>query len=604
MHFMKTFITTILLCFILFPATAQTSLLDKRITISLVEVTLPEALNKIGKAGNCSFTYNSSLISDQQLVTLYAIDRTIGAILTDLFKGSVSFKAKERYIILKKVALTPKPSQFILAGFVEDESTGEKLRDASVYDKDLINSVLTDEWGYFHMKFNKQTDSVHLSVSKGGYVDTLMILPPQNRTSMKVKLHTKPVVTAAVVDTAKQEEPLQLPYESNPNVQNISDTIYRDIQLSFLPYIGTNKGLSGNTINDYSINFLGGYSLGTREIELGFFFNIDRGDVGWLQIAGVGNLVGRNVDGIQASGFANINGGKMTGLQLSSFNANRGQTSGLQVGALGNASLRSLNGLQIGGFANYANKRSRGMQIAGGANVMTGQLRGMQLAGAVNVVTGNISGSQLAGVSNIATKKVRGSQISAAFNYGNNVRGTQIGILNFADSLGGVPIGLISYVNHGYHRLELSADEIFYANLAFRTGVRKFYNIILAGIQPNELSTNNYNWTFGYGLGTARKISSGIHLNIDITSQHVSARDFTSSMSLLNKLHVGLDFKLARKFWIYGGVTFNGYISEISATDKPNLFRNYQPSFIHNQNWDTTYNINSWWGAKVALRFL
>ncbi len=601
---MKFFTITTLLSLFLCSALAQSSPLDKKITISLVEVTLPEALNKISKAGDFSFSYNSSLISDEQIVTLYAIDRTVGSILTDLFKGTVSFKAKGRYIILKKVALTPKPSQFVIAGFVEDEGTGEKLKDVSVYDKALINSVLTDEWGYFQMKFNKQTDSIHVAVSKGGYADTVMVLPPQSRTSLKVKLHTRQVAAPVAVDTAKQEEPLQLPYESNPNVQNISDTIYRDIQISFLPYIGTNKGLSGNTINNYSINFFGGYSLGTREIELGFFFNIDRGDVGWLQVAGVANLVGRNVDGIQASGFANINGGKMTGLQLSSFNGNRGQTNGLQIGALGNASLRSLNGMQIAGFANYANKRSRGMQIAGGANVMTGPLRGMQLAGAVNVVTGNISGSQLAGVSNIATRKVKGSQISAAFNYGKNVQGTQIGILNFADSLGGVPIGLISYVNHGYHRIELSADELFYANLAFRTGARKFYNILLAGIQPNEISTNKYNWTFGYGLGTARKISSGIHLNIDVTAQHVSARDYTSSMSLLNKLHVGLDFKLARKFWIYGGVTFNGYISEITASDKPDLFKNYQPKFIHNQNWDTTYNIASWWGAKVALRFL
>lgn len=74
----------------------------------------------------------------------------------------------------------------------------------------------------------------------------------------------------------------------------------------------------------------------------------------------------------------------------------------------------------------------------------------------------------------------------------------------------------------------------------------------------------------------------------------------TSSMSLLNKLHLGLDFKLVRKFSIYGGITFNGYITEISATDKPNVFKNYQPPFIHNQNGDSPYTIASWWGAKVV----
>jgi hypothetical protein len=129
---MKFFTITTLLSLFLCSALAQSSPLDKKITISLVEVTLPEALNKISKAGDFSFSYNSSLISDEQIVTLYAIDRTVGSILTDLFKGTVSFKAKGRYIILKKVALTPKPSQFVIAGFVEDEGTGEKLKDASL----------------------------------------------------------------------------------------------------------------------------------------------------------------------------------------------------------------------------------------------------------------------------------------------------------------------------------------------------------------------------------------------------------------------------------------------------------------------------------------
>ncbi|MFN7604272.1 MAG: hypothetical protein ACK5R0_23005, partial [Bacteroidota bacterium] len=158
--------------------------------------------------------------------------------------------------------------------------------------------------------------------------------------------------------------------------------------------------------------------------------------------------------------------------------------------------------------------------------------------------------------------------------------------------------------NHGYHKIEISADEIFYANLAFRTGARKFYNILLAGIQPNQLTNNDYLWTFGYGLGTARKITRGIQLNIDATAQHVTKSSFTNSLSLLNKIHAGLDFKLARKFWIYGGVTLNGYLSDPSVSDTPFLFTNYKPEIISERNIDATHNLKMWWGAKVALRFL
>ncbi|HEY9487176.1 MAG TPA: sigma factor [Chryseosolibacter sp.] len=53
------------------------------------------------------------------------------------------------------------------------------------------------------------------------------------------------------------------------------------------------------------------------------------------------------------------------------------------------------------------------------------------------------------------------------------VNGTQIGLINVADIVRGVPIGLMSLVWKGYHKIEISADEIFYNNLSFRTGVRQ-----------------------------------------------------------------------------------------------------------------------------------
>lgn len=604
-NFKLKLIVFVFIIFLVGFAQAQ-SILDKKITISLMEEKMPEALNKIGKAGDFSFSYNSSIISTEQTVTVYAFDRTVAEVLAEIFKGTISFKEKGKYVILKKVAVVARPSQYIVSGFVEDAQTQNKIENASVYDKHSISSVITDEVGYFQLKLSKQTDSVRFSVSKKNYQDTLITLSAQSYQSLKIGLKSKIVATPTVVDSTKKvEDPMTMPYQSEPNVQNISDTLYRDIQISLLPFVGTNNGLSGNTINNYSINMLGGYSLGTRQIELGFFFNIDRGDVSWLQIGGVGNLVGRNVYGVQAAGFANVNGGDVTALQVAGFfNGNRGELHGVQVAGFANTNLKSMQGVQVAGLSNFAKGKSNGVQIAGGANVLVGRFRGTQIAGAVNVNTKNIYGTQIAGLSNIGIKRVTGSQLAGLFNYGKSVRGTQIGLLNYADSLGGVPIGLISYVNHGYHKLEISADEIFYSNLAFRTGARKFYNILLVGIQPNLISSNNYLWTFGYGLGTARKITRGIHINIDATAQHVTKADYTNSLSLLNKVHLGLDFKLARKFWIYGGVTLNGYLTEIASTDNPSLFNQYQPALISEQTLNNNLNLKMWWGAKVALRFL
>ena len=214
-------------------------------------------------------------------------------------------------------------------------------------------------------------------------------------------------------------------------------------------------------------------------------------------------------------------------------------------------------------------------------------------------------GSQVAGFANIATHKIAGSQIAGFFNYAHKVKGTQIGLINYADSLGGVPLGLFSIVKKGYHKIELSADEIFYAHLAFRTGVRKFYTILHAGFKPEKSlnASDTSVWTFGYGLGTARKITKWMYVNFDLTSQHVNKGSFTNTVSLLNKMHVGLDFQVAKKFSLYTGITLNGYLTRNNYSEYPKIFTGYQPHVFFDRNIDQN-NLKMWWGAKVGLRFL
>jgi hypothetical protein len=373
-------------------------------------------------------------------------------------------------------------------------------------------------------------------------------------------------------------------------VQNIRDTLYREFQASLLPFVGTNGHLSGNVINDYSFNLFGGYSLGTRQMEIGGFFNFDRGDVGWLQLAGFGNMVGGNVFGLQAAGFVNINGGTTHAVQFAGFN---------------NINFKEFDGAQAAGFANINLKAADGVLAAGFANVANGKSRGVQVAGFLNLHVGDYDGPQVAGFANIATGKIRGSQIAGFLNYGGHVRGTQLAFINIADSLTGVPVGFLSYVNHGYHKLELSADEAFPVNLAFRSGVRKFYNILHAGFQPENAFGNNDNvWTFGYGLGTARKLTRWWFVNIDVTSQHVNKAKFTEALSSLNKVHIGFDFQLLPKLSVYAGATVNAYLTRSTFTDYPELFSYVTPSIFYEDNFRGDVNLKMWWGGKLGVRFL
>ncbi len=593
-------------------------ILERKITISFTGESIPTALNRIGQQGGFSFSYNAAIISANETVSLEAQGNTVREILNEIFKGSISYKDKGKHLILTKApTIQPKESStlVIISGYIEDETTGEKVADASVYEKTTLTSSVTDQYGFYKIKLDSKQPVTTIKVSKKNYRDTLVAITAAVNQYLTISIkpvnHDSVTIVAtiekpdSVVQKKVEQEEESFPYESEANIQNISDTLYREFQASLLPFVSTNGRLSGNVINDYSINFFGGISLGTRQLEIGFFTNIDRGDVSWLQVAGFGNLVGGNVYGIQGAGFFNLNRKEVKAVQLAGFaNTNLDEARGVQLAGFANTNLKSMHGVQVAGFSNYSNGSSVGAQVSGFSNVHLGFYRGSQVAGFANVNTKGISGTQIAGFANVATGNISGSQIASFANYAKNVRGTQISLFNYADSLSGVPIGLVSFVNRGYHKLEVSADEVFYTNIAFRTGVSKFYNILFAGMKPDYLAKDYNVWSFGYGLGTARKITRWLYLNLDVTSQQVNKGNITQALSLLNKVHVGFDFQLAKKLSLYGGATLNGYLTRTTFTDYAPLFTDYQPNVFYDHTDRNNVNLKMWLGGKVGVRFL
>lgn len=608
---------------LLVPADAQaqnnSSILDRRIDVSFKNEKITTVLSRIGQLGNFSFSYNSAIISNDEVVSIEKKNATIREILNEVFRGSMNYKEKGNHLILTRVPVKqPKANvtSMIISGYVEDWFTNERIVDASVYDKSSITSSVTDEFGFFRLKLEKRAEEdLVLTISKRDYIDESIVITESGNQYFHVALKrvrplnnaNEPLDTLKIIDTLQRDvladtadveinpdlerEEVQLPYSSSPNVENIREPIYRDIQISLLPFVGSNGRMSGNIINNYSINMFGGYSLGTKQIELGFFFNIDRGDVSFLQVAGFGNINGGDVIGAQGSGFFNVNGGEVKAVQTTGFtNVNFGDFQGVQAAGLANINLGSADGVKAAGMINFSDGNSVGVNVAGFANIHRGDFKGPQIAGFTNINT---------------VGRVSGTQISGFYNHAHKVYGTQFGFLNYADSLTGVPIGFLSIVKHGYHKLELSADEVFYSNLAFRSGVRQFYNIIFAGYNPKTQLGANAMWTFGYGLGTARRITNWWHLNIDVTSQHVNKGGFTTELSSLNKLNLGFDFRLAKGLSIYAGGTLNAYFTRSTFTDYPVMFSDLQPKvFYHETFTGNDLDVKMWFGGKVALRFL
>jgi len=215
-----------------------------------------------------------------------------------------------------------------------------------------------------------------------------------------------------------------------------------------------------------------------------------------------------------------------------------------------------------------------------------------------------IHGAQFAGLVNLAPRKITGLQLSGLLNYATNVHGMQMGLINIADSVKGVQLGLFSFFMKGYHKIELSADEIFYTNLAFRTGARQFYNIFTVGAKPDTFKEEQTQWTFGYGLGTSPRLTNSLSINIDLTANQVVEGNKIEAINLLNKLYIGVEFEPVKKIAFTAGVTLNGYVTDTTYTRYPELFTDYMPEITYDHTYSNDYNLKMWWGGKVGLRFL
>jgi hypothetical protein len=595
------------LCLMSTWAWAQKSLLDRPMTLKLSNVRLSEALAEMSRKADFSYSANASLFDSDRRVDLVVVNKAVRQVLDQLFKGTVRYKVRGNHLILLKgtppTEDSPEPPKSLyLSGFVSNAETGEKISDASVFERNTLASALSDANGYYRLRLPSTTKALRLQISKQRYVSEVVSIKPNQEENLNVALRPQPVVEqlqpvepkplatvppttdvevkAPNVTISKKRKFNQytllnwlLSAQQAIHLQNIKDTLRRPFQVSVLPFVGTNHILSGQVTNELSINVIAGYSGGVDGIEVGGIANLVRGQMSGLQMAGISNFVGNGLGGLQFAGVSNHAFGRSSGLQLA-------------------------------GIANTLGGTAQVSQFAGVVNLSGSHLTGMQAAGVANFSFGTHQGMQLAGSFNFANT-LHGTQISP-FNVANKVeRGLQLGIVNFADSSGSVPVGLFSFVRqNGYRRLELSANKLLYVNATFKTGVRKFYNVFTAGFTPND-SLNNWLWSYGYGVGTALNLNrrQTAQLNLDFTLNALNVgrqRNFNQ----LNKLHLTYEQRLGRRFALAAGTTLNFFATRPERPEYRAVSQQTLGAVIMNQTYRNGWHIKGWLGYSAGFRWV
>ena len=385
-------------------------------------------------------------------------------------------------------------------------------------------------------------------------------------------------------------------------------------QISFIPFVGSNSMVSGALVNNTSLNILAGFSSGVEGVEIGGLLNINKDYMHGAQVSGFGNIVGAETDGLQIAGFFNINAGSVNGCQIGGFNnVVVDDVTGVQISGFNNIIRGQMTGLQLTGFCNILHGKMNGVQVSGFNNITTKDVDGIQLTGFANVARNNVDlaqisgffnycenvdGLQLAGFMNVAKEENNGIQIAGFINYAKELNGVQLSFLNVAKTAeSGIPIGFLSIVRNGYRALEITADEVFLADVKFKIGVDHFYNIFGAGIGKSG------RFNYSVGVGSKFDLSRKFALSLDLLSKQVfEENDFDMNLNLLNKLSLSLDFKIANHFTITAGPSFNVHVSQLRNGDTGEFISDIAfNSFYENSSESTLTQM--WVGGKVGFRF-
>lgn len=411
-HLLRKTIAPIFLFLLLAPCLSATEVLERQINVRFQDTPLKEALAIIAQKGQFEWSYNARIIDSKKKVSLVTNNWTIRETLYELFGEGFTFKSNGNYLIIKRQR---KPGNQIF-GYVKDPVTGDRVANATVYDRKSLRATTTDENGYFKLKVPKATQ---IAISRLDYQDTVISISPKGPRLQKIELQAyskeqaRPFNLERSLDIAKTKAAQLFRISFNKwNDLNLHDSLHRRFQASVLPFIGTNHHLSAKVTNDWSLNMFAGISGGNTKLE----------------VAGLGNFTRKDMTGVQVAGL---------------FNELQGNSHGIQIGGLYNRTGDTLQGVQIGGLTNFAkNNTKKSVQVGGISNYTKSGTQLAQIGGILNKAD-QISGMQLAGITNYAAE-IDGVQASGIFNHAKKVRGIQIGLINSAKEVHGLQIGLIN----------------------------------------------------------------------------------------------------------------------------------------------------------------
>lgn len=614
MRFIKILIMA-LLC-LNFTLIDQTDVLNQMVSLHYKEAEIEKILQHIHQQYGINFSYLNNEIPSDLRLTINIDEKPLYAALDEILKDTdLTYQLVNGQIVLKKdanKAIKAEPKR---------EETKVPTQPKPVSGQPAIKKNTT-------VASQHKTEQANQNASQASQIQESEEKNGEKDKEASEKINSKPAGPIEPVSGQKTgKEPNEqdalvindtsaassLSDKINRNLDEIlfqhipeeSDYERRPFHLGFIYPLSTNGTEAGKYVNEISLHLLVGYAAGLDGVEASGFGNIENDFVKGAQFAGFFNLVKNDVEGIQGAGFMNINGGNMHGAQFSGFlNTAAGSLDGIQGAGFANIATGKSTGAQFAGFMNIVTDDANALQGAGFLNITSGFSNGIQMAGFANIAK-SAKGVQLAGFTNIVAGDMEGFQGSGFINIAQNVKGAQLGVFNVADSIDGVPIGFLSIVRkNGYRTLEVWGSEALHANIGFKIGVEKFYNIFALGTQFTD---TDFRWGLGYGIGTQWPSSSSFRFNLDLLSFTIyeeGNQPFKNQdLNLLNTLRFGISKQFSKHFGLFIAPTFNVMVSQLQRSETNTIGSDIAPWTVYDKTFDGKTNVKMWPGFQFGLRF-
>lgn len=147
---MEKALITILTLFLFVSLNAQ-SPLEKRIDFSIQRVPVKNALRQLSLESKINIAYSSDFFNRKKRVSVNVKNETVENILMQVLEGSnVRFEMIDEQVVVTSTKPKEK-KRYTISGYIEDETSGERLISVTIYSSDHQEGTTTNEYGFYSL---------------------------------------------------------------------------------------------------------------------------------------------------------------------------------------------------------------------------------------------------------------------------------------------------------------------------------------------------------------------------------------------------------------------------------------------------------------------